>query len=66
MKPSNGSARPSPLRKSEDERGERSKSGISPRLEKGSPPRNDSVEDRCVRGKKAGERFTVFRIAHSS
>lgn len=43
MKPSNGRERPSPFRKSEEERGERSKSGMSPRLANGSPPRSDSV-----------------------
>lgn len=43
MKPSNGRGRPSPFRKSEEERGEKSKSGMSPRPENGSPPRRDSV-----------------------
>lgn len=43
MKPSNGRGKPSPFRKSEVERGDRSKSGKSARLEKGSAPSRDSV-----------------------
>lgn len=45
MKPSNVRGRPSPFRKSEEERGEKSKLGMSPRLENGSPPRSDSVTE---------------------
>ncbi|TNN52566.1 hypothetical protein EYF80_037210 [Liparis tanakae] len=43
MKPSSWRGRPSAFRKSEEERGDRSKSGMSPRLENGSPPSSDSV-----------------------
>lgn len=45
MKPSSGRERPSPFRKSEEERGERLKSGMSARLEKGSPPISESVTE---------------------
>lgn len=45
MKPSRGREKPSPFRKSVVERGDRSKSGMSPRV-KGSPPKRDSVEKR--------------------
>lgn len=44
MKPS-GREKPSPFRKSEEESGEKSKSGMSPRLANGSPPRSDSVTE---------------------
>lgn len=48
MKPSNGRGRPSPFRKSVEERGEKSKSGMSPRPENGSAPRRDSVTERKI------------------
>lgn len=54
MKPSNGRRRPSPFRKSEEERGERSKSGKSPRLENGSPPSSDSVSPPNTRDEGSG------------
>lgn len=43
MKLSNGRQKPSPFRKSAEERGKRSKSAMSPRLANGSSPRSDSV-----------------------
>lgn len=45
MKPSSGREKPSPFRKSADERGDRLKSGISLRAN-GSPPKRDSIVKR--------------------
>lgn len=45
MNPSSGRERPSPFRKSEEERGERLKSGMSAKVENGSSPISESVTE---------------------
>lgn len=46
MNPSSGLPRPSPLRKSEDDKGERSNSGSTPKLGNGSHSRTAPVKEK--------------------